>query len=196
MNKTNLVFATGNPNKISEVNDLLEGHFKVRGLQDIGCPLDLPETSPTIPGNALQKARFVYENYGVDCFSEDTGLEIEALGGEPGVLSARYAGDAKNPAANMNLVLQKMEGVAHRKARFYTVIALILNGEEHLFEGIAEGTIRHEKSGTGGFGYDPIFQPDGFGATFAELSKADKNAISHRGKAIRKLINFLTSLNP
>lgn len=196
MNKTKLVFATGNPNKISEVNDLLDGHFEVRGLQDIGCPLDLPETSPTIPGNALQKARYVYENYGVDCFSEDTGLEIEALGGEPGVLSARYAGDAKNPEANMNLVLQKLEGVEHRKARFYTVIALILNGEEHLFEGIAEGSIRHEKSGTGGFGYDPIFQPDGFGATFAELSKAEKNAISHRGKAIRKLINFLTSLNP
>ncbi len=196
MNKTNLVFATGNPNKISEVNELLEGHFEVRGLQDIGCPLDLPETSPTIPGNALQKAKYVYENYGVDCFSEDTGLEIEALGGEPGVLSARYAGDTKNPEANMNLVLQKMEGVAHRKARFYTVIALILNGEERLFEGIADGTIRHEKSGTGGFGYDPIFQPDGFGATFAELSKAEKNAISHRGKAIRKLINFLTSLNP
>ena len=196
MNKSKLVFATGNPNKISEVNDLLDGHFEVRGLQDIGCPLDLPETSPTIPGNALQKARYVYENYGVDCFSEDTGLEIEALEGEPGVLSARYAGDAKNPEANMNLVLQKLEGVEHRKARFYTVIALILNGEEHLFEGIAEGSIRHEKSGTGGFGYDPIFQPDGFGATFAELSKAEKNAISHRGKAIRKLINFLTRLNP
>lgn len=196
MNKPNLVFATGNPNKISEVNDLLEGHFDVRGLQDIGCPLDLPETSPTIPGNALQKARYVHENYGVDCFSEDTGLEIEALGGEPGVLSARYAGDTKNPAANMDLVLKKLEGITNRKGRFYTVIALILDGKEYLFEGVAEGSIRHEKSGTGGFGYDPIFQPDGFGATFAELSKAEKNAISHRGKAIRKLINFLTSLNP
>ncbi len=191
-----LVFATGNPHKISEVNDLLAGHFEVRGLADIGCPLDLPETNPNIPGNALQKARYVFENYGVDCFSEDTGLEIEALGGEPGVLSARYAGEDKNPTANMDLVLRKMEGEANRKARFYTVIALILDGEEHLFEGIAEGTIRTEPSGTGGFGYDPIFQPDGFGQTFAEISKSEKNAISHRGKAVRKLVEFLTSLKP
>ncbi len=190
-----IVFATGNPNKISEVNDLLAGQFEVLGLTDIGCPLDLPETSPTIPGNALQKARYVYENCGVDCFSEDTGLEIEALGGEPGVLSARYAGEGKNPEDNMDLVLRNMVGEANRKARFYTVIALILDGKEHLFEGIAEGTIRNERSGTAGFGYDPIFQPDGFGVTFAELSKAEKNAISHRGKAVRKLIDFLASLN-
>ncbi|MBI1225234.1 MAG: non-canonical purine NTP diphosphatase [Bacteroidetes bacterium] len=190
-----IVFATGNPNKISEVNDLLAGHFEVLGLTDIGCPLDLPETSPTIPENALQKARYVYENYSVDCFSEDTGLEIEALGGEPGVFSARYAGEGKNAEDNMNLVLRKMEGETNRKARFYTVIALILDGKEHLFEGIAEGTIRNERSGTAGFGYDPIFQPDGFGVTFAELTKAEKNAISHRGKAVRKLIDFLASLN-
>ncbi|MBK9013186.1 MAG: RdgB/HAM1 family non-canonical purine NTP pyrophosphatase [Saprospiraceae bacterium] len=191
-----IVFATGNPNKIREVNDLLAGLLEVQGLADIGCPLDLPETSPTIPENALQKARYVYENFGVNCFSEDTGLEIEALGGEPGVLSARYAGEGREAEANMQLVLQKMAGVESRKARFYTVIALILDGQEHLFEGIAEGTIRHEKSGTDGFGYDPIFQPVGFGATFAELTKAEKNAISHRGKAVRKLIDFLTSLNP
>jgi XTP/dITP diphosphohydrolase len=191
-----LVFATGNPNKISEVNDLLAGHFEVLGLADIGCPPDLPETSPTIPENALQKARYVHENFQVDCFSEDTGLEVAALGGEPGVLSARYAGEDKNPAANMDLVLRKMAGEPNRKARFYTVIALILNGEEHLFEGIAEGEIRREPSGTGGFGYDPIFQPTGFGVTFAELSKAEKNAISHRGKAVRKLVDFLASLNP
>ncbi len=190
-----IVFATGNPNKIREVNDLLAGLLEVQGLADIGCPLDLPETSPTIPENALQKARYVYENFGVNCFSEDTGLEIEALGGEPGVLSARYAGEGREAEANMQLVMQKMAGVENRKARFYTVIALILDGQEHLFEGIAEGTIRHEKSGTDGFGYDPIFQPDGFGATFAELTKAEKNAISHRGKAVRKLIDFLTSLN-
>lgn len=190
-----IVFATGNPNKIREVDELLSGKFEVQGLADIGCPLDLPETSPTIPGNALQKARFVYENFGVNCFSEDTGLEIEALGGEPGVLSARYAGEGKNAEDNMNLVLRNMAGKTNRKARFYTVIALILDGEEHLFEGIAEGTIRHEKSGTEGFGYDPIFQPDGFGVTFAELTKAEKNAISHRGKAVRKLIDYLTSLN-
>lgn len=193
---SHLVFATGNPHKISEVHDLLGGQFEVRGLPDIGCPTDLPETSPTIPGNALQKARYVHENYGVDCFSEDTGLEIEALGGEPGVLSARYAGEGKNAEDNMNLVLQKLAGLENRKARFYTVIALILNGEEHLFEGIAEGAIRHEKSGEGGFGYDPIFQPTGFGLTFAELTKAEKNAVSHRGQAVRKLVKFLTSLNP
>ena len=194
--QSQLVFATGNPNKIREVDELLAGQFEVLGLADIGCPLDLPETSPTILGNALQKARYVYENYGVNCFSEDTGLEIAALGGEPGVLSARYAGEGKNSEDNMQLVLRNMAGEQNRKARFYTVIALILDGEEHLFEGIAEGTIRHEKSGTEGFGYDPIFQPEGFGATFAELSKTEKNAISHRGKAVRKLIDFLASLNP
>jgi len=190
-----IVFATGNPHKIREVNELLVGLLEVKGLADIGCPLDLPETSPTIPENALQKARYVFENYGVNCFSEDTGLEIAALGGEPGVLSARYAGEGKNAEDNMKLVLRNMTGESNRKARFYTVIALILDGQEHLFEGIAEGTIRHEKSGTDGFGYDPIFQPDGFGATFAELTKAEKNAISHRGKAVRKLVDFLTSLN-
>ncbi|MCU0348837.1 MAG: RdgB/HAM1 family non-canonical purine NTP pyrophosphatase [Saprospiraceae bacterium] len=189
-----IIFATGNPNKIREVHELLEGIMEVGGLQDIGCPLDLPETSPTIEGNALQKARYVYENYGVDCFSEDTGLEVEALGGEPGVLSARFAGEGKNAEDNMQLVLEKMAGEENRKARFYTVIALMLGGEEHLFEGIAEGEIRRERSGTGGFGYDPIFQPMGFERTFAELTKEEKNAISHRGKAVGKLVKFLTSL--
>ncbi len=195
MNQHKLVFATGNPHKIREVHELLDGIFNVQGLQDIGCPLDLPETSPTIAGNALQKARYVFENYGVDCFSEDTGLEIEALNGEPGVYSARYAGEGKNAQDNMDLVLRKMAGKTNRNARFYTVIALILNGEEHLFEGIAEGNIRHEPSGTGGFGYDPIFQPNGFGLSFAELTKEEKNKISHRGQAVRKLVKFLTSLN-
>jgi XTP/dITP diphosphohydrolase len=195
MNNNLLVFATGNPNKIKEVHELLDGLFEVRGLQDIGCPLDLPETSPTIPGNALQKARYVHENYDVDCFSEDTGLEVEALNGEPGVYSARYAGEGRNAVDNMNLVLEKLAGEPNRKARFYTVIALILNGEEHLFEGIAEGTIRQAPTGTGGFGYDPIFEPNGFALTFAELSKAEKNEISHRGMAVRKLVKFLTSLN-
>ncbi len=195
MNKDKLIFATGNPNKIREVHELLEGIFEVGGLQDIGCPLDLPETSPTIAGNAQQKARYVYENYGVDCFSEDTGLEVEALNGEPGVYSARYAGEGKNAVDNMNLVLEKLAGQENRKARFYTVIALILNGKEHLFEGIAEGTIRHKPSGTGGFGYDPIFEPIGFELTFAELTKEEKNKISHRGMAVRKLVKFLTSLN-
>ena len=186
-----LIFATGNPNKIKEVHELLNGAFEVKGLRDIGCPEDLPETSPTIEGNALQKARYVYEHFGVNCFSEDTGLEIDALNGQPGVLSARYAGEGKDSEANMELVLLKLEGVKNRKARFHTVVALILDGREHTFEGIAEGEIRTEKSGDGGFGYDPIFQAEGYGVTFAEMDSKSKNAISHRGKAMRLLIDFL-----
>jgi len=190
-----LIFATGNPNKIKEVHQLLNGAFEIKGLRDIGCPEDLPETSPTIEGNALQKARYVHEHFGADCFSEDTGLEIDALNGEPGVLSARYAGEAKDPAANMDLVLRKLKGVENRKARFRTVVALILDGREHTFEGIAEGEIRTEKSGSGGFGYDPIFQPDGYGVTFAEMDSGSKNTISHRGKAVRSLIDFLKKIS-
>ncbi len=186
-----LIFATGNPNKIKEVHEVLNGAFEVKGLRDIGCPEDLPETSPTIEGNALQKARYVYENFGVNCFSEDTGLEIDALNGEPGVFSARYAGEEKDPEANMALVLQKLENEQNRKARFRTVAALILDGREYTFEGIAEGEIRKEKSGSGGFGYDPIFQPEGYGVTFAEMDSKTKNDISHRGKAMRLLIDFL-----
>ncbi len=186
-----LVFATGNPHKIKEVNELLNGLFEVRGLRDIGCPEDLPETSPTIEGNALQKARYVFENYGENCFSEDTGLEIEALDGEPGVFSARYAGDARSAEANMHLVLQKLESIENRRARFRTVVALILDGQEHTFEGIAPGLIRKERAGSGGFGYDPIFQPDGHDITFAEMDGPAKNAISHRGQAVRRLIDFL-----
>ena len=190
-----LVFATGNPHKIREVHELLGPEFDLRSLQDIGCPEDLPETSPTIEGNALQKARYVHEHFGVHCFAEDTGLEIEALNGEPGVYSARYAGDEKDPGANIDLVLEKLKGVNNRKAQFRTVVALILDGEEHTFEGIVGGVIRHERSGSGGFGYDPVFQPDGFSVTFAEMSSPDKNAISHRGRAIRKLTAFLKSLS-
>lgn len=186
-----LVFATGNPNKVREVNQVLGDRFEVLSLKDIGCLEDIPETRPTIEGNALQKAEYVLENYGADCFSEDTGLEVDALGGEPGIYSARYAGPEKNGEANINKVLKKLEGQANRKARFRTVIALKLNGQTHTFEGIAEGTIREERSGDGGFGYDPIFQPDGFERTFAELSDGEKNAISHRGKAVRKLVAFL-----
>lgn len=186
-----LIFATGNPNKIKEVHEVLNGAFEVKGLRDIGCPEDLPETSPTIEGNALQKARYVYENFGVNCFSEDTGLEIDALNGEPGVFSARYAGEEKDPEANMALVLQKLENEQNRKARFRTVVALILDGKEYTFEGIAEGEIRKEKSGSGGFGYDPVFQPEGYGVTFAEMDSKTKNDISHRGKAMRLLIDFL-----
>ncbi|MEK7254198.1 MAG: non-canonical purine NTP diphosphatase [Bacteroidota bacterium] len=186
-----LVFATGNPNKIKEVHEILSGEFEILSLPDIGCPEDLPETNPTLEGNALQKARFVAENFGVNCFAEDTGLEIKALNGEPGVFSARYAGENKNPDANIELVLKKMQDASDRSARFKTVIALILDGQEYLFEGIAEGKIRREKSGAGGFGYDPIFQPDNFDTTFAEMQAAEKNAISHRGKAVCLLTDFL-----
>lgn len=188
---TKLVFATGNPHKVKEVNEMLSGQFDIISLKDIGCHEDIPETSPTIEGNALQKARYVFEKYNVNCFSEDTGLEIMALNGEPGVLSARYAGDDKNAAANMQLVLKKLSGKTDRSARFKTVIALIIDGKEYTFEGIAKGNIRHEKSGGKGFGYDPIFEPLGHAVTFAEMSSADKNAISHRGKAVWKLVDFL-----
>ncbi|HFA50588.1 MAG TPA: non-canonical purine NTP diphosphatase [Bacteroidetes bacterium] len=186
-----LIFATGNPYKVKEVHKMLGGEFEVASLKDIGCEEDIPETSPTIEGNALQKARYVYEKYGLDCFSEDTGLEVKSLNGEPGVRSARYNGEVKDSEGNLQLVLEKLKGQADRSARFKTVIALILDGKEHTFEGIAEGQIRHEKSGTGGFGYDPIFQPDGFPVTFAEMSDAEKNAISHRGKAVSQLVDFL-----
>ncbi len=186
-----IVFATGNAHKVAEVNQLLNGQFEVVSLKDIGCTEDVPETSPTIEGNALQKARYVFEKYGNDCFSEDTGLEIEALNGEPGVLSARYAGENKNADANMNLVLKKLERKTNRRARFKTVIALILGGKEYTFEGIAPGSIRQERSGEGGFGYDPIFEPEGYSITFAEMNAQEKNAISHRGKAVRQLISFL-----
>lgn len=186
-----LVFATGNPHKVKEVNQLLGNEFEVRSLLDIGCTEDVPETQLTIQGNALQKAQYVHEKYGVDCFSEDTGLEVTALGGEPGVFSARYAGEARDAGENMALLLQKLGTRPDRQARFRTVIALILDGETHTFEGIVNGNIRQARSGTGGFGYDPIFEPEGFSQTFAELEAAAKNEISHRGRAVRKLIAFL-----
>lgn len=190
---TTIVFATGNPNKVREVNEMLGDQFIIKSLVDIGHTEDIPETSPTLEGNALLKARFVKEHYDLDCFSEDTGLEIDALNGEPGVYTARYGGEAKNADANMSKAMKNLEGKANRGAQFRTVLALILNGEEHLFEGICRGTIREDKSGESGFGYDPIFQPEGFDITFAEMGKADKNEISHRGKAVRKLIEFLKS---
>lgn len=189
-----IVFATNNPHKIKEVNEVLGDAFQIKSLKEIGCEEELPETQPTLEGNALQKARYVLGNYSADCFSEDTGLEIEALEGEPGVITARYAGADRDPDANMNLVLQKLTGKDDRKAQFRTVIALLINGEEHLFEGVVEGKIAHEKRGTGGFGYDPIFIPDGYDQTFAELSPEIKNDMSHRARATRKLIDFLRSL--
>ena len=188
---TKLVFATGNPNKVKEVNELLDGLFEVLSLKDIGFEDDLPETAGTIEGNALQKARALHQLLKVDCFSEDTGLEVDALNGAPGVNSARYAGPAKSSEDNINLLLKNLHGVSNRKARFRTVVALILDGKEYLFEGIAEGEILNERRGQDGFGYDPVFLPQGAKKTFAQMEPAEKNAISHRGKAIRKLISFL-----
>lgn len=188
-----LVLATGNPHKVEEIQEVLAGRFHIQGLKDINCPTDLPETSDTLEGNALQKARYVYEHYRMDCFAEDTGLEIEALGGEPGVYTARYAGPQKDPDDNMALVLEKLQHKTNRRARFRTVVALIIQGREHTFEGIVNGTIAHRKQGAGGFGYDPIFIPEGYDQTFAQLPASEKNKISHRGLAIRKLIDFLQS---
>lgn len=186
-----IVFATGNENKVKEANALLRGAFGIVGLRDIGCHETLPETSPTLEGNALEKARYVYRNYQADCFSEDTGLETEALGGAPGVYSARYAGPANDAEANMDLLLANLRGEENRNARFRTVIALILGGEEYTFEGIVNGKIIHVKKGREGFGYDPIFMPEGYNRTFAQMSVEEKNAISHRGQAIAKLKAFL-----
>lgn len=186
-----IVFATGNPHKIREVNELLGDRFQIISLKDIGCEEDLPETQDTIAGNAQQKARYLKAHYGHDCFAEDTGLEIDALDGAPGVYTARYAGPQRDPEANMQLVLEQLADTQYRSARFRTVIALILNGQEHLFEGIAEGSIAEQQSGSGGFGYDPIFIPEGYGETFAEMDKVEKNAISHRGKAVELLAHFL-----
>jgi XTP/dITP diphosphohydrolase len=186
-----IVFATGNPYKIKEVKELLNNKFEIIGLQDIGCQEDIPETQPTIEGNALQKARYVVDNYGVNCFAEDTGLEIESLNMEPGVYSARYAGEQRSSEDNMNLVLEKLKSQDNRKARFKTVVALIIDGEEFTFEGIVNGEIAFEKTGKDGFGYDPIFLPEDQKISFAEMGSAEKNKISHRGRAVRKLIEWL-----
>ncbi len=190
--KPTLVFATGNPNKLREVRELIGQHYDVKGLSDIGCTEDIPETSPTIAGNALQKAHYVRDNYGLDCFSEDTGLEVDALNGDPGIYSARYAGPHKDPQDNMQLLLQNLAGTDNRGAQFRTVIALLLDGEERTFEGIVRGHILEAPRGTGGFGYDPIFVPEGYDQTFAELDASAKNQISHRGRAVRQLTKFLS----
>lgn len=190
-----LVFATNNQHKLDEIRQILDGQIHILSLADIGCHVDIPETSDTLQGNALQKARYVASHYNMDCFADDTGLEVAALDGAPGVHSARYAGgQGHDSQANMDLLLHNMEKKSDRKARFRTVIALIIKGEEHLFEGIVNGKILTERHGTDGFGYDPVFQPDGFDCTFAEMTASQKNAISHRGRATQKLVQFLTSL--
>ena len=189
-----LVFATNNAHKLEEVRQILGDRFKVLSLNDIDCHDDIPETGDTFQDNALQKARYVKEHYGYDCFADDTGLEVKALGGAPGVHSARYAGD-HDSEANMTKLLSELEKKTDRSAQFRTVIALILNGQEVLFEGIVTGKIAHERHyGDGGFGYDPLFVPDGYTETFSQMSSQGKNLISHRGRAVRKLADYLKQL--
>lgn len=188
-----ICFATNNAKKIEEVKAALGSDFEIVSLKDIGCHEELPETGDTLDHNAFQKARFVKENYGVDCFADDTGLEVESLNGDPGVYSGRYSGEPRSDERNIELLLKNLEGVEDRKARFRTVIALIFEGNEYTFEGIATGEIIEEKIGGGGFGYDPIFKPDGYSRTFAELTMEEKNQISHRGKAVKALIEFLSN---
>lgn len=186
-----ICFATNNKKKIEEVKAALGPGFQLVSLQEIGCDEELPETGDTLDHNAFQKARYVKDHFGVDCFADDTGLEVDALDGAPGVYSGRFAGEPRSDERNIDLLLEKMEGKPNRKARFRTVVALILEGEEYQFEGIAEGEILKERVGQKGFGYDPVFQPEGFDKTFAELSLEEKNEISHRGKAVKALIEFL-----
>jgi len=188
-----LVFATNNPNKLSELQALVPDGIEILSLKEINCNEELPETNPTLQENALQKAQYIYQNYGFNCFADDTGLEIEALGGAPGVYSARYAGEDCNAEDNMQKVLAKLENEENRNAKFRTVIALIIKGEEILFEGECSGEITKTKSGVEGFGYDPIFTPKGYEITFAEMSKQEKGAISHRGRAVEKLVSFLNN---
>ena len=188
-----LVFATNNPNKLSEIRALVASGIEILSLKDIYCNEELPETNPTLEENALQKAKYVFYNYGFNCFADDTGLEIDALGGEPGVYSARYAGEDCRAEDNMNKVLDKLDGIKQRNAKFRTVIALIIDGEATLFEAECKGNITNTKSGAEGFGYDPIFIPNGFENTFAEMSKVEKGKISHRGKAVKKLVGFLST---
>ena len=187
-----IVFATNNKHKLDEIRKILGENFEIVSLKEIGCDIDIPETGNTLEVNALQKAEYVREHYGIDCFADDTGLEVDALNGQPGVHSARYAeGTDHDSNANMNKLLKELGNNNNRKARFRTVIALFLNGETHLFEGIVNGHIAYEKHGTEGFGYDPIFVPEGYEQSFAELGMDIKNHISHRARAVKKLADFL-----
>ena len=183
-----IVFATNNLNKLSEIRALLPSGIEIVGLKDINCKEELPETHPTLEENALQKARYVFENYGFNCFADDTGLEIDALGGEPGVYSARYAGEYCNAEDNMQKVLDKLHAIQNRTANFKTVIALIIDGKETLFEGQCKGSMTKIRSGVEGFGYDPIFQPDGHNISFGEMNPDAKHAISHRADAFAQLL--------
>lgn len=187
-----IVFATNNKHKLDEIREILGVNFEIVSLKDIGCDVDIPETGNTLEDNALQKAKYVKQHYGLDCFADDTGLEVDALNGAPGIHSARYAeGTDHDSNANMDKLLKELGNNNNRKARFRTVIALLLNGETHLFEGIVNGQIIYERHGTEGFGYDPIFVPDGYEQSFAELGMEIKNQISHRARAVKKLAEFL-----
>jgi len=186
-----LVFATNNKNKILEIQQLLPESIEIVSLKSIGCFEEIPETADTIEENAIMKANYVTQKYGYDCFADDTGLEVESLNGEPGVFSARYAGEQCNSEDNMDKLLKALTNMTNRNAQFKTVIALNLNGKQHLFTGVARGEITLKKTGNQGFGYDPIFKPEGFNHTFAQLSLEEKGQISHRGKATRQLIEFL-----
>ena len=189
-----ICFATHNENKIREVRILLHP-IKIVGLTELGQHEEIPETGQTLDENSLLKAQFLFSKFQVNCFADDTGLEVESLNGAPGVYSARYAGDKKDNQANIDLLLQNLEGIENRNARFRTVISLILNGETFTFEGVVNGRITKDISGSEGFGYDPIFMPEGYDITFAEMSLEEKNSISHRGKAIKKLVDYLRSTN-
>ena len=197
MTRKLLIMATNNEHKLKEVRQILDyKDILIKGLEEVGCYDDIPETADTLEGNALLKARYMYNHYGVDCFADDTGLEVEALDGQPGVFTARFGqmngyGNSHDADANMQCLLDKLQGKENRKARFRTVIALVCEGKEYIFEGIVEGEILNEKSGQEGFGYDPIFSPEGKGISFAEMSAEEKNQISHRGRAVEKLIAWL-----
>jgi XTP/dITP diphosphohydrolase len=193
MYKRKLVFATNNPNKLSEAEHILSSEVQLLTLQDIGWQFELPETHETIEENAIEKAEFLYNRFKANCFSDDTGLEVEALNGAPGVYSARFAGPGKSYQENNTLLLEKMKAITNRKARFKTVVVLILEGEKYLFEGIVKGIILEKPIGEQGFGYDPVFQPEGFSKSFAQMSLEEKNKISHRKIALKKLADFLVN---
>lgn len=190
-----IVFATNNKHKVKEIKDLLPSDIEVLTLKEIGCFEEIEETEETLEGNARIKSDHVKNNYGYDCFADDTGLEVEELGGRPGVYSARYAGESASFEDNVNKLLATLEGASNRKARFRTVISLIINGKQHYFEGICEGKIETTAKGIEGFGYDPIFTPDGYNITFAEMDLSTKGKISHRGLAVKKLIEFLKNMH-
>ncbi len=189
-----IIFASNNKNKVQEIQNQVPKSIEIVTLEEIGCTEDIAETGKTLEENAIIKANYITEKYGLPCFADDTGLEIDALNGEPGVYSARYAGEDKNAEKNMDLVLQKLENSVNRNAQFKTVIALNINNEQHLFKGIVMGKITNEKIGTNGFGYDPIFEPENLGKTFAEMTIDEKNKLSHRGRAVEKLVEFLNTL--